>query len=197
MKRVLLILLCLLMLLGMTACNQPEPAPSTETTTTEQNEIIAYYAHDPVIDRFFVDFIKKHTSYLNPTTILRGADTSEYKAVIDQCNVVLRNVSTEVSVGPTTMPMYLLRISIEGGSTEESRERMLGVFAMIARLTDSTCTKETTDAAVAHLSAQKSTVADYSVSSNVKVECYVPIVKQHGVPCRIELLIHNYAPLEK
>jgi hypothetical protein len=74
---------------------------------------------------------------------------------------------------------------------------MLGVFAMIARLTDSTCTKETTDAAVAHLSAQKSTVADYSVSSNVKVERYVPIVKQHGVPCRIELLIHNYAPLEK
>ena len=199
MKRLLLLLLCLLMVLGMTACGKDDGGNDRNTAPTDEEDIfIASYAHDPLIDRFFVEFLEKFPSgTLDPLTIRRGKDTSEYIAVINTCRVTLRNVSTEVAVGPNTTTMYLLRATIEGGTSVESRDLMMEAFSKITRTLDPKCTTDMVNATVSHLTAQSNTVANYNASSNVKIEAYIPIVEKHGVACRIDLVAYNYAPLEK
>ena len=61
MKRLLLILLCLLMVLGMTACGDKDTGKGNTTTTTQEEDIYyATYAHDLTIDRFFVEYLEKY-----------------------------------------------------------------------------------------------------------------------------------------
>lgn len=198
MKRLLLILLCLLMLMCAACGAEDAGNRQTPTTTGTENTITAYYAHDPVIDRFFVDFLKKYPrSTLDPQTILRGKDISEYTAVIGQCNVTVRNVSTSVELGNATSTMYLLRVSIEGGTTIADRDRMMSTFSKIVRAIDPGCTKEQADDAILYLEGQKETLSGYAFRSNIKIEQYIPIVEKYGVPCRIDLIAYNYAPLNK
>ena len=74
---------------------------------------------------------------------------------------------------------------------------MMDAFSKIARILDPSYTTDMANATISYLTAQKNTVADYKASSNIKVERYIPIVKEHGVACRIDLLAYNFAPLEK
>lgn len=194
MKRFLLILLCLLMLLSATACGGDDVGGNTTTTTAEPVDVVGYYAHDPVIDRFFVDYLAKYSGSLDPTTIRRGTDTGEYLAVIGQCNVTVRNASTQVEGEDTTM--YILRVIIEGGTTVEARDRMMSVFSRVSQVLDNSCSADTINSTIAYLEEQTETVQQYRYCNGVKVEQYVPLVESVGVACRIELMAHNYIPLE-
>ena len=194
MKRLLLILLCLLMVLSVTACGENEEEFVSSTTETQKNDN-PVYAGNKLINRFFVEFTTAYpNATLNTDTILRGKDTTEYTAVIDECRVTVRDASYDVKPdnGDAPYTVQQLRFMVEGGLTEQARDNRMSAFSKIARVIDSSCTKQTADEAVAHLEKQTKTVADYRFCPGLKVERYIPIVKEHNVPCRIDLVTINY-----
>ena len=179
-------MLCLLLALPATACKKAEDPPSPSytpggpTEPTEQYE--KAYSNDKLINRFFTEYVAMFGDQLYNT----HRDPNDLNAsitTINQCQVTVRNVS-ETKNG--------LHIIIEGGHTQKSLQTMMGVFSKITRSIDTGCTEKMINAAVAHLTAQTSTVQDYRPCNYVKVLHYSPINEEVGVPCRIELLAMNY-----
>ena len=208
MKRILALLLCLVMLLSITACKKKDGVGSyVPTTTTTGEKTDPAYALDPVINRFFVEFLGKYgTDVMNVQSIRRAPGTEstpaedlikEYLCNINGLNVTVRNASyTATPEGQEPYDVYLLRISIEGGHTVESRDRMMQVFSLIARSVDTGCSEKLANEAIATMEAMTEG-GEVRVSSFVKVERYTPIVKEYGVPTKIELVVMNYVPLTK
>lgn len=201
MKRFLLILLCLLMMVGMVACGEKDTdKPATEDE--EKGPLV--YAVDDVINRFFVDFIETYNGqYLDTRSIRRAPGsantkpedlTKEYLAVINGCNVTLRNATyeTENDKGEK-LTMHQLRIIIEGGSTKKSRDILMNTFSLMAPVADPDCTLKEIETAVEKMEKMTST-GDYRVSTYLQVERYTPIVEEVGVPCKIEMIALNYVP---
>ena len=211
MKRLLALLLCLAILLTFTACKKKkaDDDTNTTTTTTEEEEVTPTYALDPVINRFFVEYIAAYgTESFNPQSIRRGAGTAdtkpedltkEYVAVINGLNITVKNASTEVALSSGEMGMaYQLRIIIEGGTTAKSRDHLMTLFSQIARATDSSCTPAKADGAVAHLeSLTESMQQDYFVSNYVRVKSYTPIIEEYRIPCKLDMTVLQYAPIEE
>ena len=203
MKRALILLLCAATLLSTTACKKKtEEPPAAVTTTTEK--VTPTYAIDPTINRFFTEYIEKFgKEILDPQSIRRGAGTAstkpedltkEYIATINGLTVTVRNASyTAEPEGDEPYEVYLLRIIIEGGTTEKSRDYMMQIFAQIAQTVDPGCTAAMTDKAIADMEKMTAT-GDYRVSSYVKVERYTPINEEYNIPTKIEMLAMNYAP---
>lgn len=212
MKRFLALMLCLVTLLTLTACKKKK---STEddtptTTTTEAEDVVdPTYALDPVINRFFLDYINAFgTESLNPQSIRRGegtADTKpedltkEYVAVINGLNITVKNASVQVPLSSGEMgTSYQLRVIIEGGTTAKSRDSMLAILAQIARATDKSCTLTQAEDAVAYLEAlTESMQKDFFVSNYVRVKSYTPIVEEYNIPCKVDMVVLNYAPIEE
>lgn len=201
MKRFLLILLCLLMMVGMVACGEKDTdKPATEDE--EKGPLV--YAVDDVINRFFADFIETYNGqYLDTRSIRRAPGsantkpedlTKEYLAVINGCNVTLRNATyeTENDKGEK-LTMHQLRIIIEGGSTKKSRDILMNTFSLMAPVADPDCTLKEIETAVDKMEKMTST-GDYRVSTYLQVERYTPIVEEVGVPCKIEMIALNYVP---
>ena len=201
MKRFLLILLCLLMMVGMVACGEKDiDKPATEDE--EKGPLV--YAVDDVINRFFADFIETYNGqYLDTRSIRRAPGsantkpedlTKEYLAVINGCNVTLRNATyeTENDKGEK-LTMHQLRIIIEGGSTKKSRDILMNTFSLMAPVADPDCTLKEIETAVDKMEKMTST-GDYRVSTYLQVERYTPIVEEVGVPCKIEMIALNYVP---
>lgn len=205
MKRFGLIVLCALLILSMTACGKKQADEGTTTTTTTEENKKPVYALDPVINRFFVEFIDQYEGKsLDTRSIRRGAGTAntkpedltkEYEAVINGHNVILRNATykTENDKGDV-LTMYQLRIIIQGGTTEKSLETLMSTFRLIAPIADPDCSAKSIDAAVDAMTAMTSS-GERRVSDYLKVERYTPIVKEHSVPAKIELIALNYVPL--
>lgn len=205
MKRFLLILLCLLMVVGMTACgNETEDKEKTDTTE-EQGTVV--YALDDVINRFFVEFIETYNGdYLDTRSIRRapGTDstksedlTKEYLATINGCNVTLRNATyTKENDKGEMLTLYQLRVVIEGGTTIQSRDQMMTVFRTIAPIADPDCSAVTADRAVEQMEAMTAN-GSLTVSTFLKVESYTPIIEEYGVPTKIELVAYNFEPLDQ
>lgn len=204
MKRFLLILLCLLMMVGMVACGEKETdKPATEDE--EKGPLV--YAVDDVINRFFADFIETYNGqYLDTRSIRRAPGsantkpedlTKEYLAVINGCNVTLRNATyeTENDKGEK-LTMHQLRIIIEGGTTKKSRDILMNTFSLMAAVADPDCTLKEIETAVDKMEKMTST-GDYRVSTYLQVERYTPIVEEVGVPCKIEIIALNYVPKAK
>lgn len=209
MKRWLTIILCLLMVVGMAACgNEKEPIDNSTPTTGNEEQGHLDYAADPLINRFFNELIAAFPKAMDPFSIRRAtgsantdpADlTKEYHAVIGECNVTVRNVSYNVTPdnGDKPYTVQQLRLFIEGGTTEKQRDKMMNAFSQIVKTIDTGCSDARLAEAVAHMEAQTQILTDYRFTNYVKVERYVPIVKEHGVPCRIDLLTINYQVAEK
>lgn len=209
MKRWLTILLCLLMVVGMAACgNEEEPLDNSTPTTDNEEQGNLDYAADPLINRFFNELIAAFPKAMDPFSIRRAtgsantdpADlTKEYHAVICECDVTVYNVSYTVTPdnGDKPYTVQQLRIIIEGGSTDKEQDKMMKAFSQIVQTIDTGCSDERLADAVAHMKAQTGILSDYRFTNYVKVERYVPIVKEHGVPCRIDLLTINYQVAEK
>ena len=207
MKRFWIIALCALLTLGMTACgNKQTDNGTTKTTAADEENKNPVYALDPVINRFFVEFVNKYEGKsMDTQSIRRGAGTAdtkpedlikEYEAVINGHNVILRNATYEIENDKgETLTMYQLRLIIQGGTTDKSLETMMTTFRLMAPIADPDCSANDVDKAIDAMKAMTST-GDYRVSDYLKVERYSPIVKDYGVPCKIEMVAYNYVPLE-
>lgn len=201
MKRFLLILLCLLMMVGMVACGEKE---TDKPAKEEEDQGSVIYALDDVINRFFADFTDKYSGLYMDTQSIRRAPgsanakpedlTKEYLAVINGCNVTLRNATyeTENDKGEK-LTMHQLRIIIEGGSTKKSRDILMNTFSLMAPVADPDCTLKEIETAVDKMEKMTST-GSYRVSTYLQVERYTPIVEEVGVPCKIEMIALNYVP---
>ena len=205
MKRFGLIVLCALLILSMTACGKKQADEGTTTTTTTEENKKPVYALDPVINRFFVEFIDRYEGKSLDTRSIRRAPgnantkpedlTKEYEAVINGHDVILRNATYEtVNDKGDVLTMYQLRIIIQGGATEKSLETLMSTFRLIAPIADPDCSVKSIDAAIDAMTAMTST-GECSVSDYLKVERYTPIIKEYGVPAKIELVALNYVPL--
>lgn len=210
MKRFLLILLCVAMLMSVTACKKNSGVGSYVPTTTATGEPgDPTYALDPVINRFFVDFLKKYgNDILDVQSIRRGPGTAstkpedlikEYIATIDGLTVTLRNASYKMEPeGQEAYDVYLLRVSIEGGTTTKSRDKMMNVFSLIARAVDPGCTSEMADKVIDDLKKKTDTISAtdyYKVSNDITLLHYSPLNENVGVATRIEFQAMNYVPL--
>lgn len=209
MKRTLILLLCVAMLLSVTACKKKQEETPAATTTTTGEETELTYAYDPLINRFFTEYIGKYgKDTLDPQSIHRGPGTAstptedltkEYIATIDGLTVTVRNASyTAEPEGEEAYDVYLLRIAIEGGTTVKSRDRMMQVFSLIACAVDSGCTAEMAESAVEQMENLTDTISynDYfKVSNFINVIHYTPLNEDVGVATRIELQVNNYTPL--
>ena len=210
MKRVLALLLCVVLLTGVTACKKNKKQDTTTPTTTTTQQQKPTYALDPMINRFFTEFIAKYgTESLDVQSIRRGPGTEstkpedlikEYIATIDGLTVTVRNASYKIEAeGQDPQTVYLLRVAIEGGTTEAARDRMLNIFSLVARATDPGCTTAMADAAIEDMKKRTETISAndyYKVSSYVNVLHYTPLNKQYPAPSRIEIQVMNYVPLE-
>ncbi len=206
MKRVFLIALCALLVIGTTACGNKQVDDGGNTSYTDEENKNPTYAADPVINRFFVDFVNKYSGkMLDAQSIRRGAGnantkpedlTKEYEAVINGCDITLRNATyeTENDKGEK-LTMYQLRIIIQGGTTDKSRDNLMHTFSLIAPVADADASASEIENAVDAM--EKMTATDACrVSTYLKVESYTPIIKEYGVPCKIEMVAYNYVPLD-
>lgn len=201
MKRFLLVLLCLLMVIGMVACGEKE---DNKPTADEEEKGATVYAADDVINRFFTDFIETYNNlHLDLRSIRRGPGnantkpedlTKEYLANINGLNVTLRNATYEMENDKgEKLTMYQLRIIIEGGTTQKSRDTLMDTFGLIAPIADPDCSVKEIETAVEKMEKMTSTGA-LRVCSFLQVEHYTPIVEDVGVPCKIEMIAQNYVP---
>ena len=204
MKRFGLILLCALLILSMTACGNKQADEGTTTTTTTEENKNPVYSLDPVINRFFVEFIDRYEGKSLDTRSIRRAPgnantkpedlTKEYEAVINGHDVILRNATYEtVNDKGDVLTMYQLRIIIEGGGTEKSRDTLMNTFSLIASIADPDCSQKAIETAVEKMEKMTNT-GSIDVSTFLKVEHYTPIVEEVGVPCKIEMIALNYVP---
>lgn len=191
MKRVLAFLLCAVLVFGITACGKKEIKKTTPTTTAAATTTEAQtktYAHNEVINRFFVSFMERHGGkYIDTSTIRRGKDLSEYIATINECEVTIMDVSKKTYASGVR---YALQFEIVGGTGDKDLSRMLEAFGAIAQGVDSTCTASSTDNAASML--QKMTKAYDTltrISDRVYLAYYTPIITDPVTqPCRISLL---------
>ena len=205
MKRFLLILLCLLLMVGMTACGEEEQKPVTDDESEEQGPVV--YALDDVINRFFVEFLEEYEGlYLDTRSIRRAPGTSstktedltkEYLATINGCSITLRNATVEKENDLGNMiTLHQLRIIIEGGTTTQDRDVMMNTFLMMAPVADPSCSDAVAERAAETMKSMTQN-GSLTVSDYLKVEMYTPIVEEYGVPCKIEMIALNYVPLEE
>ena len=208
MKRVLALLLCLLTMLGLCACkkNQQQPLPQPETLVSSTTTITATeatepeeiaYAHNEVINRFFVNFVEVHQkANMDVTTIRRGKDLSEYTAVINECNVTVTDVSNKEY--PSGI-RYALQIEIVGGTTDKSLGKLLDAFTNITVAADRSCLKSTATEVAEQLEGMKSPLTEEKrVSMHVRVAYYTPVVSNEYAtqPCRISLFVTDEQLIE-
>ena len=202
MKRILLLALCLLMLVGAVGCgtkpsNQttttttedPTPYPTQtatgftttttgSTTTVQTTTTIPQYVADPVVNQYLLDF-EKQTRYT-----LVGMHQNSDKSVtayIDAHTIIIRSTQ------------YGLHFSLTGGSTKADRDRMLDIFASLAQVADPSCSNNRMESALIYLKGQKNSVAKHEVSDTLTVTGYVPIIDNDTVhvDCRMEFIASN------
>lgn len=205
MKRVLTLLLCVAMVLSVSACKKKEDKASTKTTAPSTTTTTEYYektyADNEAINNFFKEYLAKYNN-LDTSTIRRAKAPStsttaekelteeelkkeseklhkKYLAVIGECDVT-------VIVPDDTR--YALRIEIEGGSTEKQRDRMLDVFCKIAMVMDPGCTESIMEIVTERLKSYTSTQLNVPVCGRVSLYSYTPIIAGYS-SCRIVMLI--------
>jgi hypothetical protein len=116
--------------------------------------------------------------------MVQEADGS-VSAEIDVCTVHL--ISTK----------YGVHISLMGGDTIASRDRMLDIFSTITKAADSSCSESQLAVVVDKYKKQtESSSPELRVSNYMKVLTFVPVINEGTVKvdCRMELLAMKYLP---
>lgn len=215
MKKVLVLLLCVAMVLSLPACKKEEKDGSetpTTTTTTTIETVPKAYAHNEVINRFFVNFVELHKGkYLDIASIRRapatagistnGKELTEeelnkekekltkvYLATINECAVTITDVSEKTY---SSGVRYALQVEIVGGASDKDLDRMLEAFSAIALAADRDCTADSTDNASAMIKKMtKPFNTRTRVSDRVYIAYYTPVITDPVTqPCRISLLM--------
>lgn len=199
MKKVWALLLCVLMVLGATACSNkqeqqegiPISRPSTsdttlpETDTTDEEKI--QYTHNAVINRFFEQYVALYgVGDINPDTIRRGKDTSVYTVQINECEVTIMDVTGKSY--PSGVK-YDLQFSIVNGTSNKAVDKMLSAFAKVARAADPACTQEIVENVVDHLGGMKQSLTNTTtVGERVHVMHFSPVITNDfaTLPCRMD-----------
>ena len=176
MKRVLALLLCVAMVLSISACKkkkeEKKETPTTAATTTTTEAYDKLYSYNEIINRFFEEYLVANND-IDVTTIRRDpnqADHTVYLAVIGECNVTVTDVSKKTF---SSGMQYALQIQIEGGTTEKSRDHMLGAFAAIATTVDTSYSKANAESMAETLKSTKEHTGMQRISSFVHAD-YTP-----------------------
>ena len=178
MKKWIALCLCVMMLVGMTACNNNLVNPYDES----DESLPTQYVQDEALNRFIVDFNQQGRYKM--AGMVQEADGS-VSAEIDVCTVHL--ISTK----------YGVHISLMGGDTIASRDRMLDIFSTITKAADSSCSESQLAVVVDKYKKQtESSSPELRVSNYMKVLTFVPVINEGTVKvdCRMELLAMKYLP---
>ncbi len=197
MKKVWILTVCVLMVLGMVACSKkqeqqegiPISRPSTTATTLPDtdptDEVVIRYTHNDVINHFFEQYVALYGAEdINPDTIRRGEDTSIYKVEINECEVTIRDISNK-----EYSTRYDLQFEIVNGTSDKAVEKMLSAFAKVARAADPACTKEIVENAVDSMSKMEQSITKKTVvSERVHLMYFAPVITNDfaTLPCRMD-----------
>ncbi len=171
MKKVLLILLALVLVLGITACDKDN---------TEEYSSLYGYSTDPLVDRFAEDYAKGGAIAMEDLTTIAGGKT--IAATLD-------GVSLTVYADGDNLHLIL-----EGGMTTDTRDRMLAVFDSLVAVADPPCTQADRDKTTTHLKEQKKLIMAYKAGGNTTVETYSPAMKDGDVTAnyRLTFVVKDY-----
>ena len=197
MKRVLALLLCVAMVLSVSACRpkQEEGVPlrprtsGTDTAATEFPEVTGQpevrYAVNEYINTFFKQCVALSAIKMDVSTIRRApgkTDNSEYVATMHECQVTVTDISTKNFNEP-----YVLQVSILGGISDTTKEAMLTAFSNIIQAVDPSCSKESAEAATEHVAALTTWSGTLNISERVVLMYYTPVLM--GDQYRMDLRI--------
>lgn len=182
MKRMVALLLCAVLLLGLVGCGK-DTGEDPATSTPVEESYPEQYVVDPVVNRFVVAF-KKQTRY----TLAGLAEDGNRvcSAYIDHYPVTI----TSTDRG--------LHFAISGGSTPDQQNRILDIFYSIAQVVDPSCTDAQAQAAVTFLKSRTEIETNYRVCNGVLVNSFVPITEVAAanihVDCRMDFTALDYLP---
>ena len=184
LKRLLLLTLCGVLMLGAVACGEEAQEETTQTQEETETPVIGYTQNETV-DRFLKNLQER--SSLNTLNVTRGSNPNEYVLTLYGC---------QVSITPSTAGMGLVVWGEEG---EKGEELVLGAFTHLVHAADKSCTQEQLDAAIAFMKEQTSSSGGFRVCNEVKLLSYSPSVEAVGVVTkpRLDLLLLNYRLVEE
>ena len=181
MRKWIAFCLCLVMLVAMTACKD-----SGDNHNDESDESVATrYVLDDALNSFITDF-NTQTRY-TLAGMVQESDGS-VSAEIDMCTIHMKSTK------------YGVYISLMGGDTVESRDRMLDIFSTITLAVDKSCPQSQLAVVVDKYKKQtESSSNEFRVSNYMKVLTFVPVINEGTVKvdCRMELLVLKYTPTDK
>ena len=184
MKKLLTILLCGLLVLGLTACggNTKTDEPTVTTTTTAEEEGEKVYVEDPTVNRFLNDMYAKSDIQLLGTA--NGSKLGEYILYTNNC---------EITIYPLEHGLYL---DICGGRSEKDLERAISLFRHITQLVDASATEARVNEASDMMRKPDNNFSEYRVSNYVKILYFQALSTQPNISidCHIELMLLNYLP---
>lgn len=202
MKRVLALLLCLVMVFSVTACGKKDKKEETKSTTattsapvttTTTEPVPVSYAHNEIINRFFLNYMAVHKGLKMDTDTIRRhpnkPDNTAYLVQINECEVTVTDVSKKKypsGVG------YALQVDIVSGVTAASVDKLMTAFIFVAMAADEGCSRQIAEHAVEQLEDLTApTTAELRVSQFVRVAHYSPVIQNEHAsqPCRISLLL--------
>lgn len=182
MKKIVLLLLCVTLLLAMTACGQKK-TPSGEIIENSMGTIRPTV--NAAVSKFIEDF---NASSPNPIhSYTRTEELNVYSGIISEKTVIITD-DTDDEENP------MLRLSILGGTTAEDLETILSIFCEAVKATDPSASTEQINSAANYLQEQTSPVYNHRVSGYVFVETYMPIqeIGSTKVDCRIDMVANQY-----
>ncbi len=170
----------------LTGCSSEiEPTTVTEKPVSTEEKAIepaptVVYADNKVVNEFINIFNEK--SEYDITDISKGNIRTKYHCYINGHWIELLSYSEGLSV------------SINGGQDDVIKQSMFDVLDEVLRAADETLSDDKRAEVIDYLKAEEYMVSDYSVSDNITIETYVPIVEQsYGkTTCRVDLILHHY-----
>lgn len=171
MKRVLLVLLALVLLLGVTACDKDK---------TEEYSSLYGYATNPLVDRFAEDYATGGAIAMEDMTPIAGGQ-----------NIAATMNGVQVTIFTDRNNLFC---SLVGGMTEANRDEMMSVFKSLATVADPTVTAEDMTAVIDHLKQQEKLVLSHKVGGVTMVETYSPAVAsgEMSTGCRLTFYVKGY-----
>ena len=182
MRKLLCLLLCGALMLGLAACGDAEPDVTEPTQPTEET-YIKVYVDDPTVNQFITAIYEAGDMQLLGTS--RGEYEGQYILYTNDC---------EVTVSATQYGLY---VDICGGRTEKSLERVFSLFRYFSLAVDKSCTAQRLDDTISLMKEQGRNFGSYRVSNYVKVLAYTPLSTEPtvSIDCHVEMLLMNYLPL--
>ena len=186
MRKLLSVLLCGALLLGLAACGTPADTDTTTQTTEPTEEVgTKIYVDDPTLNQFINDLYDRSDLQLLGTA--RGTEEGQYILYANDCEVTARS---------HPQGLYL---DICGGKSEKGVERAISLFRYFSKIADSSANDQRLNAAIEKMGVRDSSFSDYRVSNYVKILRYISLSSEPtvSVSCHIEILLMNYLPIEE